>query len=137
MSSSTSSTVYLVDTNVLSELARPEPAPGVLEWASAVRTVALSVVTVEELYYGLAWKPRPQVRAWLEAFLEEHCEVVPVTAEIARRAGRMRSDLQARGVSRTQADMLIAATAQEHDLVLVTRNTRDFEGCGLRLLDPF
>jgi predicted nucleic acid-binding protein len=102
--------VYLVDTNVLSELARAEPRPGVLEWASAVRS---------------------------EAFIDEHCEVVPVTAEIARRAGQLRGDLQARGASRTQADMLIAATAQEHDLILVTRNTRDFDGCALRLLDPF
>ena len=42
-----------------------------------------------------------------------------------------------RGIVRDQADMLIAATAQVHQLTLVTRNTRDFEGCGIGLLNPF
>lgn len=128
---------YLVDTNVLSELARREPDRGVREWAAMVSRVAVSVVTVEELHFGLAWKPHPRIETWLAGFLELDCDVLPVTAAIARRAGQLRGSLQRRGQSRHQADMLIAATASVHGLTLVTRNARDFEGCGIAVLDPF
>ena len=53
--------MYLVDTNIISELARPMPNAGVLAWASTVTTIALSVITLEEIYYGLAWKPHPRI----------------------------------------------------------------------------
>jgi predicted nucleic acid-binding protein len=128
---------FLVDTNVLSELARPKPNRGVLEWAGAVSCIALSVICVEELYFGLAWKPNARIQAWLDRFLEERCTILPVDAEVARRCGELRGGLQARGRPRTQADMLIAATAQVRRLTLVTRNTDDFEGCGIALLNPF
>ncbi|MBM2812395.1 MAG: domain-like, partial [Chloroflexi bacterium] len=61
----------------------------------------------------------------------------PVSAEVARLAGQIRGRLMARGRVRTQADMMIAATAQIHHLVIVTRNTRDFEDCGVPVLNPF
>lgn len=128
---------HLCDTNVLSELARRTPNPGVLRWARQLKVVWLSVIVVEEIYCGLSWRPNARIRAWLDAFLEQHCQIVPITESIARRSGELRGSLRARGVSRTQADMLLAATALEHDLTLVTRNTRDFEGCGVDLLDPF
>lgn len=128
--------MWLVDTNIISELARREPAPDVLRWAETVDTVALSVVTVEEIHYGLTWHPNPRILAWFGNFLADST-VLPISDEIARRAGELRGELAGRGVVRTQADMLIAATAQFHRLVLVTRNTRDFTGCGIGLLDPF
>jgi toxin FitB len=128
---------YLVDTNVLSELARRRPQARVVSWARSVTTVALSVVTIEEVFFGLAWKPNPRIRVWFESFLAEHCRVHPLTEDIARIAGELRGRLAARGAVRTQADMLIAATAQAHHLTLVTRNTRDFEGCGIGLFNPF
>ena len=127
----------LVDTNVLSELAGRQPNPGVLRWAAALSTIAVSVVTIEEVRFGLAWRPNPRVGAWFEAFFVGSCEVLPVTEEIAVRSGELRGSLRAEGRPRTQADMLIASTAQVHQRVLVTRNVRDFEGCGLALLDPF
>lgn len=128
----------LVDTNVLSELARLAPDPAVLRWAAAVPLpIALSVVTVEEIHYGLAWRPNAQIRTWFESFLAERCTVLGVDEAIARRAGELRGQLRATGRARTQADMLIAATAQIHQLALATRNVRDFEGCGIRVVDPF
>ena len=131
------STSFLVDTNVLSELVRKRPDPGVLQWAQEVRTVAVSAATVEEVYFGLSWKPNPRIRLWFEGFLETHCEVLPVTAGIAKRSGEIRGQLQARGQTRSTWDMVIAGTAQEHQLTLVTRNVRDFEDCGVALLNPF
>jgi predicted nucleic acid-binding protein len=99
--------------------------------------IAISAVTVEEIYYGLSWKPKEQVRAWFEWFLDNSCEVLPVTLAIARRAGELRGELQGHGKVRDQADMLIAATAQAHQLTVVTRNVRHFEGCGIAWLNPF
>lgn len=132
-----SSTQFLVDTNVLSELARPRPNARVLAWAQTINKISLSVITVEEIQFGLAWKPNPRLQAWFDAFLQDHCELHPITTPIAAAAGRLRGTLAARGAPRTQADMLIAATAQLERLTLVTRNVRDFARCGIALLDPF
>lgn len=131
------STTYLCDTNVVSELARQRPNPGVNAWAARVEVTALSVVSVEEVLFGLAWKPNARVRAWFEAFLEQHCQILPITPEIAKRSGQLRGQLRGEGHTRSQADMLIAATAEIHQLTLVTRNARDFQGCRIPLLDPF
>ena len=92
---------------------------------------------MEELYFGLSWKPHPRIRLWLDNFLQDYCAVLAVSEEVARYSGEIRGNLQALGKPRTQADMLIAATAVVHDLTLVTRNTKDFDSCGIRLLNPF
>lgn len=78
----------LADTNVLSELVRKRPDPGVLAWAKEVKRVAISAATVEEICFGLSWKPNPRIQLWFERFLETHCEILPVTAEIAKRSAR-------------------------------------------------
>ena len=128
---------YLVDTNVLSELLRKAPNPGVEAWAGQVGRIYLSIVTLEEICFGLGWKPNPRVLARFEKIIEEHCDVLPATEAIARRSGALRGQLQALGKPRSQADMLIAATAAVHGLTLVTRNLSDFEGCGISVLNPF
>jgi len=128
---------WLTDTNVLSELVRPRPNSGVLAWASGVERISISVVTLEEIMFGLAWKPNPKVQKWFGRFFAEACEIVPITQAMAERAGAMRGELRARGITRSQADTLIAATAQVLGLTLVTRNVRDFEGCRIDLLNPF
>ena len=128
---------YLVDTNVLSELGRKLPDSRVVAWASGVRRAALSVVTIEEIHFGLAWRPNPSVLARLQELIDAHFDVLPISAAIALRAGALRGQLRAVGQSRTQADMFVAATAAVHGLVLVTRNAQDFEGCGVSVLNPF
>lgn len=127
----------LLDTNVLSELSRNRPDPGVLAWAGDRTELAISVVTVEEVYFGLSSRPNPRVMGWFNSFLTEHCRVLPVTGEVARVAGELRGAFKARGVARTQADMLIAATARVNHMKLVTRNERDFAGCGIAVVNPF
>lgn len=129
--------MHLCDTNVLSELTRRQPNSGVLAWADGQTAIAISVVTVEEISYGLTWRPIPRIAAWFDGFLERHCEVLPITAEIAHLSGQLRGQLQLQGETRTQADMMLAATAKVHGLTLVTRNVRHLAECGVAVLNPF
>ena len=128
---------FLCDTNVVSELARSAPNAGVLAWAESIRGICLSVVTLEEIFYGLALRPNARVEGWFEDFLSGYAQIYDVTPSVARLAGGMRGRFAARGITRTQADMLIAATAIINGLTLVTRNTRDFIGVDVAILNPF
>lgn len=128
---------YLCDTNIISELARPQPNSGVTTWASDRKSIILSVITLEEIVYGLSAKPNLRIQTWFQNFLKNYCQVLSVTPEIAQLAGAMRGELRQQGITRSQADILIASTARMHQLILVTRNTRDFEGCEISVLNPF
>lgn len=132
--------MQLADTNIVSELMRKRPDPGVLAWREMVDAmyghITMSAVTVDEIMYGLARKQDAGLQAWFDGFMSRN-QVLTVTQTIACRAGEMRAMFSLRGVVRSQADMLIAATAQVHALTLVTRNVRDFDGCGIGLLNPF
>ena len=132
--------MHLVDTNALSELARPRPADAVLRWFAAQDAIAISVVSVEERAYGVARAPtarRPKLAAWLEAMLGTVETIFDVTLAIARASGELRAAREDAGRPASQADMLIAATALVHGLTLATRNVPDFKGCGVVVVDPF
>lgn len=132
--------MYLLDTNIVSELMRPAPDAAVLQWfahiAPLAQPLAVSAVTVDEVVFGLARKPRKAAAIFFDDFIASG-RVIEVNETIARRSGDMRGLLGNRGRVRSQADMLIAATAQVHALTLVTRNVRDFDGCGIAVLNPF
>jgi predicted nucleic acid-binding protein len=128
---------YLCDTNIISELSKKAPDRAVINWASSLNRCGMSIITIEELCFGLTRRPNQRIIDWINRFIDRHVEIYPVTESIARRAGTLRGRLQSAGSTRTQADMLIASTAAEHNLVIVTRNLRDFEGCGVAVLDPF
>jgi predicted nucleic acid-binding protein len=118
-------------------MVRPRPNPGVVAWAEGLERLTISVVTLEEITFGLSWKPNAKVQEWFARFLADACEVLPITTAVAERGGVMRGQLRAAGITRSQADILIAATAHVHGLTLVTRNIRDFEGCRIKVLNPF
>lgn len=132
---------YLLDTNVLSELRRPEPNRGVMRWydATADTDMHLSVMTVGEFRKGLARlrrKDRERAAAlalWLDRLLAPYeSRVLPITPEIANVWGELNDPEPVPVI-----DAFIAATAIVHDMVLVTRNVKDFERTGARVLNPF
>jgi predicted nucleic acid-binding protein len=132
---------YLLDTCVLSELRKPKAHPGVIAWLAGLQPeeAFLSVLTLGEIRRGIELRrPKDQAAArvlerWLLG-LEAHYadRILPITASIADRWGRL-SPTQPLPVT----DGLIAATALEHRLTVVTRNTEDFTRSGVNLLDPF
>ena len=131
--------MYLVDTNVVSELARPRPAPNVVAWFGGLTGFALSAVTVEELAFGVARSQvgrREKLATWFDALLSTS-RLFDVTPAIARASGDLRALRERAGQPVTQADMLIAATAVVNGLIVATRNTDDFKGCGVAVVDPF
>lgn len=128
---------FLRDTNLISELIRRQPHPRVVAWLRDQSSIALSAETVEEVHFGLTWKPHPRIQRWFEGFVETLCQVLPVTEAITRRSGELRGRFRSCGKTQSVADTLITATAQRHGLTLATRNVRHFEGCGVPLFNPF
>ena len=128
---------FLFDSNAISEAMKREPNLQVRQLIDKQTPVFISVITVEEIYYGLTYKDARKKWAWFENFVQSRCEVLPVAIEIAKQCGIWRGRFRQQGITRSQADLLIGATAMLHELVLVTRNTKDFEECDIQLFNPF
>jgi toxin FitB len=128
---------FLFDSNAVSEAMKRQPNLKMRELIDKQNLVFLSAISVEEIYYGLTYKDARKKWAWFEHFLQFRCEILPVTTDIAKQSAIWRGEFRKQGITRSQADLLIGATAFKHNLVLVTRNTRDFEGCGIQLFNPF
>jgi toxin FitB len=132
--------VYLLDTMILSELRKRRRDPRLVAWLENARPVDLylSVVTIGEVEKGIAKQRRldpsfaARLAAWLDATLRHYeGRILPVDLAVARRWGQLADAHNGAG-----ADLLIAATALEHGLAVVTRNVRHFASTGVRLLDP-
>lgn len=128
---------WICDTNVISEVFKKKPSPKIMDWLSDQTEIVLSVITVEEVYYGLAWKNAQKQIAWLGDFIGYRCQVFPVTGKIAEQGGVLRGNLRRQGLTKSQPDILIAATAIHHGLGVATRNERDFKDCGVPIMNPF
>ncbi|MBV9758303.1 MAG: type II toxin-antitoxin system VapC family toxin [Alphaproteobacteria bacterium] len=132
--------MYLLDTNVVSELRRARPHRAVLAWLRDVRDEDLHIaaVTIGEIQAGIEiTRERDQAKAAeLEAWLEQVAATYNVLSMDAR-AFRAWARLMHRRTDDLIEDAMIAATAAVHRLTIVTRNVRDFAGFGVPTLDPF
>jgi toxin FitB len=133
---------YLLDTNVVSELARPRPHPGVLRWFESVPDEALhlSVLSLGELRKGVELsadsRRRERLRVWLEIDVREWFEdrMIAVNANIAETWGQLLARV---GRPVPAIDSLLAATALQSGLRMVTRNVSDFDYPGLETINPW
>ena len=136
---------FLLDTNIPSELTKPMPEPRVSAWVDAQDNASLflSVVSVGELRRGFTVLPQSKRRTQLEQWFEQHLlplfagRILPITQSVGDRWGVLSGECQLRGTPLNMADGMIAATALEHGLTLVTRNVKDFAGLGVVLLNPW
>lgn len=133
---------YLLDTNVLSELRRRKPDAGVVEWFEArpARTLYISVLTLGEIRKGVEAladdRRRLVLLDWLESDLPAFFSgrVMAVDHLVADRWGRLLAEA---GRPLPAIDSLLAATALQHGLRLVTRNEKDFAVAGLQVINPW
>jgi predicted nucleic acid-binding protein len=137
---------WLIDTNVVSELRKGvRGAAAVQAWATSVPRVAcyLSRISVAEIRFGIERAPDPAFRAELEAWVRDGLlpwfgdRILEVGERVLLRWRWLVWEGQKASYTFSQPDALLAATALEHGLGVVTRNTGDFERAGVRLLNPW
>lgn len=111
-----------------------------MAWISGQQELAVCAITLEELVYGVNRVPPDQSKRltqWLDKLLSIPLTVEPVDQSVAELCGILRAQSERQGKTVAQADLLIAACALRSGRILVTRNVRHFEGCGVPLLNPF
>jgi predicted nucleic acid-binding protein len=137
--------MIILDTNVLSELLRPDPARQVERWLAAQDGTKVYFTTVgeAELRHGVAILPKGRRRNALataiEGLLDEDFRdrILPFDRPAARAYATIAAERRAAGRPISQFDCQIAAIARAREATVATRNTSDYEGCGIALIDPW
>jgi hypothetical protein len=136
--------MFLLDTCVFSEFAKPFPNAGTIKWASSVSEadVFLSTLVLGELLRGVEGMDtgarRNGLRLWLEGLFSTHrTRLIPVDADVVRVWANICAEAESLGRPPSAMDSLIAASAISRDLVLVTRNVEDFRQLGVKILNPW
>jgi predicted nucleic acid-binding protein len=137
--------MLLLDTNVISEIMQPSPSPRVLDWWSQQQTGELftSAVSEAEILYGIERLPKGKRRDKLlgeaEAMFNEDFagRILPFDEEAAHAFAEIAAGRRSQGRPIAEFDAQIAAIARSHRALLATRNTTDFEACGVRLVNPW
>ncbi len=132
----------LLDTNVLSEMAKPRPDANVVAYLSRGIVSYISVLTLHELMYGTELVKdsgkRDKLVAWVRSIREIYeSDILPVTADVAEMAANLRVTATGKGRVLHVEDAIIAATAMEHKLTLVTGNTSNFKVTGVVQSNPW
>ena len=136
---------YLFDTNVLSELTAKDPNANVVAWVESIdqENIFLSVVTIGELKKGIEKLPgsrrKKDLISWLEndLLIRFRERVIPLDLPVMLVWGTMVAELEKAGTPLPAIDSLLAASASQRGLTLVTRNTKDFEPAGIPLINPW
>ena len=136
---------FLLDTNCISEVVRARPEPRVLEWMDAAdeSLLFLSVLTLGEIRKGIAGLPQSRRRTHLESWLEMELRsrfagrILSIDGAVADRWGLLAADAKRKGSSLSAIDGLLAATALQHNLTIVSRNVADFANTAVSILNPW
>ncbi len=133
---------YLLDTNVVSEVFRRTPDPQVRSFLAEQEELWLPVIALHELEFGLNLLPpgrrREDLRTALSSYLEVYADfILPVTRAEAEQAALLRVQAQRGGRVLHLADALIAGTAIVHNLILATRNVKDFAALEVDVVNPW
>jgi predicted nucleic acid-binding protein len=136
---------FLLDTNVISEWVKPEPDRNVVAWLAEADEdrVFVSVISLAEIRRGIelmvAGRRRERLAQWLAEELPLRFEdrILAVDPEVADILGVVMARSENEGHAMGSMDAFVAATAEAHDLTLVTRNIRAFEHLGISLVDPW
>jgi toxin FitB len=131
----------LVDANVLSEATRPAPNAKVIDWLREhERELAVDPIILGEIRFGIYLLPAGRRRRRLESWFNHGVSRIvclPFDLASGLRWAKLLADLRASGRAMQVKDSLIAATALVHGLAVASRNVRDFEQAGVKVLDPF
>lgn len=132
---------WLVDANVLSEATKPSPDARAMAWLRQhERDLVVDPIILGEIRFGILLMPKGQRRKRLEAWFDSGMRRMTCLnwdLAVGLRWAKLLADLRAAGRAMPIKDSLVAATALTYDLVLVTRNRRDFDNTGVKLIDPF
>jgi predicted nucleic acid-binding protein len=135
---------YLLDTCVISELVKPTPDVNVIDWINNTPSerLYLSVITIGEVRKGLTKLPdskrKDLLANWLNSLLEDYDNrIYSINLTVAENWGIIQGKAEKKGIPLASIDSLIAATAYTYNLVLVTRNVRDFEASSLPIRNPW
>lgn len=134
--------MIILDTNVISELMKPDPDPLVRDWLNALGNTSLgtTAITLSELEFGLRRLPDGQRKKELYArlgLLLQSLPILPFDELAAHEAARLRTIRATTGLASHTADMMIAGIAAAQSSILATRNIRDFEGLPIELINPW
>jgi predicted nucleic acid-binding protein len=133
--------MYLVDANVLSEPTKESADPRVVAWLTKNEAnLLVDSIIVGELRIGILALPRGRKRERLEEWFEtvvETIDCLPWDAAVSQRWAALVVALKKKGETVPLLDGMIAATALQHDLIVATRNTRDFQKTGVKTFNPF
>lgn len=136
---------YLLDTCTISEMVAVKPNPKVLSWFESQneKTLFLSIITVGEIEKGIYQLPASRKRTLLETWLFDelvpgfHGRVLEINRKLMTTWAKMIADLKTKGIIRPSFDSLIEATALHHQLILVTRNVKNFQDSQVTILNPW
>lgn len=137
--------MIVLDTNVLSELMKPAPAESVVRWMAAQPATSLytTSITQAEIFHGIMLLPSGRRRNAFEAAAEAMFNedftgrILPFGSDAARPYARIAADRSRSGRPISQFDAQIAAIARSTGAAIATRNTSDYEGCGVKLVNPW
>ncbi len=135
---------FLIDTCLISELRRPTPSESVRAWFQICEesNLFISALSIGEIKYGIQRLPdgskKDDLQTWFNQIVDSFSNrILPVNEQICISWALMKAAAESKGFQLPVIDGLLAATAKEHNLVFVTRNTKDFELTNINMINPW